>query len=139
MTCVTCVQSQCCHRDVAWSKATPCVQIVLHTSAQTNAFSPRRHACRWQGDQMARIFAIWAIVYLGYYSGKLCTYCQCCQIVYFHTKNPKYRGHWNGKCWYAHFMIVHFVVIWLFGKFFPRFGVFNQEKSGNPAYCKYLA
>jgi hypothetical protein len=49
---------------------------------------------------------------------------------------------WNGKCWYTFSIGKYFTAIWyillLFGIFcgrsvsFSRFGMLEQEKSGNP-------
>jgi hypothetical protein len=71
-------------------------------------------------------------------------------MVYFHTKNLNlgiqmyFRGPLNGKglyslwsfgVFYCHLVyefygrLVNFVVIWYI---FHQFGLFNQEKSGNP-------
>jgi hypothetical protein len=64
---------------------------------------------------------------------------QCCQKVYFQTKNPNLGKFWKvlqGKMlvflcpfslFYGH--LVHLVVIWYI---FARFGMLYREKSGNP-------
>jgi hypothetical protein len=71
---------------------------------------------------------------------------QGCQMVCFQTQNPN-LGNWKALLWkilvyfisirsilwlleifYGH--LVYFVVIW---NMFPRFGILDQEKSGNPA------
>jgi hypothetical protein len=64
---------------------------------------------------------------------------QCCQMVYFQTKNYNLGKFWKACQWkmsvflrlngifYGH--LVHFVVIWYI---FLRFGTLYREKSGNP-------
>jgi hypothetical protein len=70
---------------------------------------------------------------------------QGCQILNFETKNRNLDKYWTVlQCqmyilwtfclFYGHLMnfvaiLVYFVVIWYI---FPRFGIFYQEKSGNP-------
>jgi hypothetical protein len=68
-------------------------------------------------------------------------------MVCFQTKNPNFGKFWRVLLWknllyfmtiwsilgpleifYAH--LVYFVVIWYI---FPRFGILDQQKSGNPA------
>jgi hypothetical protein len=50
-----------------------------------------------------------------------------------------FGGLWNGRCWYSFGHIAaNWNIFMTIGKFscylvyFPRFGMFNQEKSGNP-------
>jgi hypothetical protein len=71
---------------------------------------------------------------------------QGCQMVCFQTKNPKlgnFGGPWNEKVgifygrleyitaffiFYRH-LAIYIVAVWYS---FPRFGILNKEKSGNP-------
>jgi hypothetical protein len=73
---------------------------------------------------------------------------QGCQMVCFQTKNPKLVKFWRVLLWeilvYFYDHLVYFTAIgnifWPFGIYcgiyiwyiFPRFGIFYQEKSGNP-------
>jgi hypothetical protein len=73
---------------------------------------------------------------------------QCCQMVYFQTKNPDLGKFWKVLQWktlvffsiilsilrpnvvfYGH--LLHLVVIWYI---FSRFGMLYREKSGSPAW-----
>jgi hypothetical protein len=71
---------------------------------------------------------------------------QGCQMVYFQTKNTNLGKFWSFSQWK---MMIHVMTIWSvltpFGIFcvrsvhfmaiwyiFPRFGMLQQEKSGNP-------
>jgi hypothetical protein len=36
-------------------------------------------------------------------------------------------------CDYFVYLVAIWYILWLFGQFFPRFGMLYQEKSGNPA------
>jgi hypothetical protein len=77
---------------------------------------------------------------------------QCCQMVYFQTKNPNVDTFWRAlECkMLLHFMII-WNIVWPFCKFMAvwctswPFGIFftilvrlDQEKSGNPA-CKLMS
>jgi hypothetical protein len=76
------------------------------------------------------------------------TWHQGCQMVCFLTKNTNLGNFWKVLLWKisANFMtiwsilrplekffghLVYIVVIWYI---FPRFGILDQEKSGNPAW-----
>jgi hypothetical protein len=77
---------------------------------------------------------------------------QGCQMVCFQTKNPNLDKFWRVLLWkiLVYFItiwyilrplerfygrLVYFVVIWYI---FPRFGILDQEKSGNPEPLDYF-
>jgi hypothetical protein len=46
-----------------------------------------------------------------------------------------FGGPWTGKCWHILCPFGNLVAIW---HIFPRFGMFYQEKSGNPGLHAFL-
>jgi hypothetical protein len=66
---------------------------------------------------------------------------QCCQMVYFQTKNPNFVGSsCNGICRYFVYFTVKSYILSSFGAFcgqlvhFSGFGMLQREKSGNPVH-----
>jgi hypothetical protein len=65
---------------------------------------------------------------------------QGCQMVYFNTKNINLGIFWRDLMWkiLVNFCGLfgifygHLVMLWSFGKFFPRYGILYEQKSGNP-------
>jgi hypothetical protein len=61
---------------------------------------------------------------------------QGCQMVYFHTKNSDLGIFWR-TLELNYFMVIWYI-LWPIGLFctrldiFPRYGMFRQEKFGNP-------
>jgi hypothetical protein len=64
---------------------------------------------------------------------------QCCQMLYFQTKNPNLDKYWKVMKWKMlvlswplclfYSKMVYFMVIWYI---FPSFGMLCRDKSGNP-------